>query len=141
VRVSDRLFNADLPLQRNRLHAQLTPLIATIFEEIADQDAVEVLQNCYVHTGSLKIVASDLDCVITDSIPAFLQTEGAQPLPTGSDARGFSAVVTRAMDESMGELFLILGGIGAGKTTFLKRYCRTVGRELLDSKTIVRQER
>jgi hypothetical protein len=45
-------------------------------------------------------------------------------------------VVTRAMDESTGELFLILGGIGAGKTTFLKRYRRTVGRELLDSKSI-----
>jgi hypothetical protein len=36
ARVSDRLFNADLPLQRNRLQAQLTRLIATIFEEIAD---------------------------------------------------------------------------------------------------------
>jgi hypothetical protein len=136
ARVSDRLFNADLPLQRNRLHAQLSPLITAIFEEIADQNAVEVLQNCYVHSASLRIVASDLDVVITDSIPAFLRTEGAQPLPSGPDARGFSAVVTRAMDESTGELFLILGGIGAGKTTFLKRYRRTVGRELLDSKTI-----
>jgi len=35
-RVVDRLFNSDLPLQRNRLHAQLYPLIQTVFEDIAD---------------------------------------------------------------------------------------------------------
>ncbi len=42
-RVVDRLFNADLPLQRNRLHAQVHPLIQTIFEDIAIQDPVEIL--------------------------------------------------------------------------------------------------
>jgi hypothetical protein len=38
LRVVDRLYNADLPLQRNRLHAQLHPLIQTIFQDLADQD-------------------------------------------------------------------------------------------------------
>lgn len=135
-RVSDRLFNADLPLQRNRLHAQLTPLIQTIFSEIADQAELEILQNCYVHYASLQIVAADLDCVITDTIPVFLRKEGTQPLPRDPRGEGFTAVVTKAMDEPTGELFLILGGIGAGKTTFLKHYRRTVGKDLLDSKTI-----
>jgi hypothetical protein len=135
-RVSDLLFNADLPLQRNRLNAQLTPLIGTIFAEIADQDHLEILQSCYVHSASLRIVATDIETVITDSIPAFLRAEGAEPLPRDPEGEGFTAVVTKAMDEPAGELFLILGGIGAGKTTFLKRYRRTVGKELLDSKTI-----
>lgn len=134
IRAADALFNADLPLQRNRLHAQLAPLIKSIFAEIADQDQVDILSNCYVHTASLRIVAADLDCVITDSIPLFLQEEGTVELRP--DSTQFSAVVTRAMDEPAGELFLILGGIGAGKTTFLKRYRRTVGKELLDSRTI-----
>src|SRR5262249_1441961 len=35
-----------------------------------------------------------------------------------------------------GQLFLLLGGIGSGKTTFLKRYQRTVGREVLDNHTV-----
>lgn len=136
TRVVDQLFNADVPLQRNRFHAQLAPLIKSIFAEIADQDQVEVLANCYVHTASLRIVADDLDCVITDSIPKFLRDEGAVPLRAGDDGAGFSAVVTRALSEESGELFLILGGIGAGKTTFLKRYRRTVGKDLLDSQTL-----
>ena len=43
-RVTERLFNADLPLQRNRLHAQLHSLITRIFENIADQDQIEILR-------------------------------------------------------------------------------------------------
>jgi hypothetical protein len=46
LRVLERLFNTDLPLQRNRLHAQLHLLPSTIFENIADQDAIEILQSC-----------------------------------------------------------------------------------------------
>lgn len=62
-RATDRLFNADLPLQRNRLNAQLHPLIRKIFEDIADQDQIEILQSCYVHSASLKIISKDLDVV------------------------------------------------------------------------------
>ena len=40
------------------------------------------------------------------------------------------------MPTKHGQLFLLLGGIGAGKTTFIRRYQRTVGAELLNSKAI-----
>src|SRR5262249_29097567 len=54
-RVRDILFNADLPLERNRLNAGLQPLIKLIFEDIADQAQLEILQSCYVHYKSLMI--------------------------------------------------------------------------------------
>jgi hypothetical protein len=68
-RVVDHLYNADAPLLRNRLHAQLYPLIQTVFENIADQELPEILRSCYVHTGSLRIVVQDLNAVITDAHP------------------------------------------------------------------------
>lgn len=132
-RVLDRLFNADLPLQRNRLHHQLHPLIQTVFENIADQEPPEILQSCYVHSGSLRIVAQDLDTVITDAIPEFLLQQGAEPVKqTASDAGSFGTAVARDLDSPEGALYLLLGGIGSGKTTFIKRYERTVGRPVLD---------
>ena len=136
-RVSERLFNANLPLQRNRLHAQLHPLITRIFENIADQDQVEILRSCYVHSNSLRIVADDLDVIITDAIPQFLLDEGAKPAKSGkSDAGEFGIALANAIPTRQGQLFLLLGGIGAGKTTFIRRYQRTVGAELLNAKAL-----
>lgn len=134
-RVVDRLFNADLPLERNRLHAQLHPLVQTIFQDIADQDPVEILQSCYVHAESLRIVASDLNTVIVDAIPKFLLQEGTEPIRQESDDAGrFGVAVAQAPTTRPGQLYLILGGIGSGKTTFIKRYQRTVGKQVLDSR-------
>ena len=132
-RVVDRLFNADLPLQRNRLHAQLHPLIQTIFEDIAIQDPVEILQSCYVHAESLRIVAKDLNTVITDAIPEFLKQQGAEPVhQSAEDAGRFGTAISEALTSRAGQLYLLLGGIGSGKTTFMKRYQRTVGKAVLD---------
>ncbi len=136
-RVISNLFNADLPLQRNRLNAQLQPLIRTIFEDIADQHEIEILQSCYVHNESLRIVAADLNCVISDTIPSFLENEGTKQVQQGkSDAGNFGAAMFNALKLSQGELILVLGGIGSGKTTFFKRYQRTVGKVALENHSL-----
>ena len=38
-----------------------------------------------------------------------------------------------AVKSTAAQLFLLLGGIGAGKTTFLKRYQRAAGSDLLQA--------
>ena len=137
LRVTERLFNANLPLQRNRLHAQLHTLITRIFENIADQDQIEILRSCYVHSKSLRIVADDLDLIITDPIPMFLFDQGTTSATQGETHAGsFGIALAKAMPTRHGLLFLLLGGIGAGKTTFIRRYQRTVGAELLNDRAI-----
>lgn len=131
-RVINILFNADLPLQRNRLNMQLQPLVRYIFEDITGDNQLEILQSCYVHYGSLRIVARDIEATITDTIPQFLKREGAEPLfQSTDDAGAFGEMVTESTELTTGELCLLLGGIGCGKTTFLKRYQLTVGRDVL----------
>ena len=131
ARVSQNLFNADLPLQRNRLHAQLAPIVDTFFADIGDSAQVEVLNRCYVHSGSLRIVSRDLNCVIEDAVPRFLTMEGTKTIEQGrNDAGDFgrslqgSVVTDPHTDPSQpagrGQLYLLLGGIGSGKTTFLR---------------------
>jgi hypothetical protein len=136
-RVVDRLFNADLPLQRNRLHGQLHHIIEAIFQDIADQDSLDILQSCYVHTGSLRIVAQDLNAVITDEIPEFLRQQGAEPVRQDADDAGrFGTALEQALISRSGQLYLLLGGIGSGKTTFIKRYQRAVGKAILDQRAL-----
>ena len=132
-RVIDILYNAELPLQRNRLHIQLHPLITSVFEDIADQDQLDILKSCYVHSKSLTIVAKELGVVITDEIPRFLLAEGTKGIKQGaSDSGALGALIDVSVHDTKGYLCLLLGGIGAGKTTFLKRYWRYVGKELLE---------
>ena len=136
LRVNKRLYNADLPLLRNRLNNSLRPLVSLIFEDIADQDQLEVLQSCYVHTGSLKVVANDLDNILTESIPLFLAKEGVRLVGLDRSEGGFDLSVQRSIGSGKGRLYLLLGGIGSGKTTFLKRYQRTTGKELLETRAL-----
>ncbi len=136
LRVVDTLFNADLPLRRNRLNTDLQPVIELIFKDIADQAQIEILQSCYVHTGSLKIVQNDLDHIITQSIPQFLVAEGTKAVGEQDAQAGFEQTVSRTLGTNTGMLFLLLGGIGCGKTTFLKRYQRTTGGETLRQQSL-----
>ena len=133
-RVIDKLFNADLPLRRNRLNSQLQPLTKYIFEDIAGQDDPDLLRSCYVHTGSLFIVVEDLNIVITDTIPKDAAFVGTKPLKQGIDDVGdFGEEVKVAVKGRKGELYLLLGGIGSGKTTFLRRYQTLITKKFLDA--------
>lgn len=135
-RVIDRLHNANLPLQRNRLNVDLQPIIRLIFEDIAEQDSLDILESCYIHTGSLNNVATDIDHVLTEAIPKFLIDEGIQPLTPPSHRRSFERILKGIVNETRGGLFLLLGGIGCGKSTFLKRYQKTVGKRVLDERAV-----
>ena len=135
-RVIDRLFNPDRPLERNRLNSALQPIIKLLFEDIAVQESLDILQNCYIYTGTLTTVANDLDNILTESIPKFLADQGAVPVGTSNSRSGFERVLHNSIIVTKGELFLLLGGIGSGKSTFLRRYLRTTGIKILDEKAM-----
>lgn len=134
LRVLDSLFNPDQLLTRNRLHGQLWPIIERIFGDIAEQDEIEILQRCYVHTNTLKIVDENLKMVITDSVPHFAAVEGAvDTFPGGPhDAGRFGSAIRGAARDPAGSVFLLLGGVGSGKSTFLKRFFRFVGTDFME---------
>lgn len=133
VRVLDGLFNSEQPLSRNRLHTELQPLVRYVFEDIAAQDDVDLLRSCYVYQRSLRIVAEDLKLVIRDAIPRDTAFAGTKPLMQTLDSAGeFGDKVQRAVRSPQDDLYLLLGGIGSGKTTFLKRYERLIEKEFLD---------
>lgn len=135
-RVVGQLFNADLPLQRNRLNKDLEPIVKLVFDDIANQESTDVLRSCYIYSGTLTTVANDLDRVLTETIPKFLVDEGTVPVGHSHSRTGFERVLRDSIIVTKGELFLLLGGIGSGKSTFLRRYQRTVGNQLLEDKTI-----
>jgi hypothetical protein len=135
-RVVANHFNPDLPLLRNRLNTDMQPLIKLVFEDIADQDELEVLQSCYIHSETLLTAANDLDTIITETIPKFLVDEGVVAVGADHERKGFLRTIKDSVSISRGDLFLLLGAIGSGKSTFLKRYRRSVGQPHLDERSL-----
>lgn len=131
-RVVNILYNSNLPLQRNRLDTQLQPLARFVFEDIYGENQREVLKSCYVYYRSLDTVANDINHAITDTMPMFLKQQGTTPITQSKgDAGTFGRLVQKAFGSSRGEVCLLLGSIGCGKTTFLKRYQLDIGQEIL----------
>jgi len=136
-RVLNLVLQPDVPLLRNNLHTELHPIISHFFEDIANPDYIETLNKCYVYSTTLKTVANDINFVIKDSIPKFLIDEGViDIIHKENDSGTFGRVIEKAVQSSSGQLFLLLGGIGSGKTTFQKRYQLTVGKNVLNQYSI-----
>jgi len=136
-RVISAIRNPDAPLIRNRLHQPLGAFVETVFRDIAEPTQGEQLKACYVYNKSLRVIDSDLQLVIQDSIPAFALNDGARRVTRGpSDAGDFGRDVVTASRSANGTVFLLLGGIGSGKTTFLKRFFNFVGADSLKQATI-----
>lgn len=76
-----------------------------MFQDIAIQDPVEILRSCYVREGSLRIVAQDLNAVIINSIPRFLERQGTETVKQGADDAGpFGEAIARALTHRVGQL-------------------------------------
>lgn len=135
VRIIDKLYNANLPLERNRLHAQLDKFIEALFKDIADQEYLKILESCYVYSRSLQFTLKSLDVIIKDTIPKFLKNEGTiEVRPRKTNSGIFQDKISKSIESKVGELYLLLGGIGSGKTTFIKRYFRLCENEMLKAK-------
>jgi len=134
-RVVAELYNADAPLRRNRLNGQLQPIIKAFFEDITHLH-IDVFRSCYVHTGSLKVIARDLNLVISDAIPKFLKDEGTQKIEQSASGAGtFGDALSLSVSGRSSDLYLLLGGIGSGKTTFLRRFERVLASESVRAST------
>ncbi|MEE9130525.1 MAG: hypothetical protein V3T84_10950 [Phycisphaerales bacterium] len=134
-RVVSKLPNADAVLLRNRLNNQLQPIIKSIFEDISRQEDRSLFQSCYVYNAPLRVVADDLNVVITDAIPKFVEDEGGREISQSESAAGvFQSHLGESMASGAGEIYLLLGGIGSGKSTFLRRYQRLLQSRTLDER-------
>lgn len=127
------LKNPNAPLLRNRFHAQLHPFVEGVFRDIGAREQLEILEKCYVHSKSLRIVDEDLKLVIEDSIPQFIRVEGAlETKPGKRDAGPLGEEIKQAVSKGEGTVFLLLGGIGAGKTTYLNRFFRYIEKPFME---------
>ncbi|MEA9656889.1 hypothetical protein [Xanthomonas campestris] len=113
---------------RNRLFPFVRDVVREVFQDLAGQDAdPDLLEQCYVESASHGSYDQSLRGLIRNK-PGL---GGIHPIRVERRSAGaFDKVVTQKGRRP--EVVMVLGGIGAGKTTFLRRFRRVIGKESID---------
>jgi hypothetical protein len=134
-RILEKLHAADKPLERNRLHTHLDKIIEFYFKDIADNEYMDLLKDCYIYSDDNSF--NDFSSRIRDEIPYFLKSSSISDVVTTRITSGeLSDIMHESVEIHIGKLLLILGGIGAGKTTFLKRFFRLTDADFLNRRAV-----
>jgi len=126
-KIIDMIHNPDYTWSRNELYTYIRPIADVAFHELLDDSREDILRKCYVHEKT-KDTADEMDSFFRDRLPHFSGSFAVSDLE--EDEHGSSTLDT-AMTECMetsaeGNLIVLLGGVGVGKSTFIHRYYKVV---------------
>jgi hypothetical protein len=128
----EKLVEADATYGRNPLSAALNPYVEKFFGDIGSLRELDILTHCYVHSRPTQVIDKQLTLVISDHIPGFAahaeQVETSDAAPAGSVGEHIRALLDHP---KQGSVVVLMGGIGSGKSTFLKRFFKVVAPELV----------
>lgn len=130
-----RIVNSDATYARNPINTALRPYVEKYFGDIATEDESDILEHCYIHSHPLQIIDKDLSMIIQDNIPRFA-AGAVQILTDDADQGGaMETDLRRVLSQTapLGTAILLMGGIGSGKTTFLRRFFSVVAGDLVRS--------
>jgi len=105
----------------NRLATKLRPIVNEYFGVIKDDDT-EFMERCYVSQREYVGASDGMRSLIHDSLSPFFESYGVQQLEdTGKGGRLGGRLTKNLKQSRKGEVLVLFGGKGAGKSTFIKR--------------------
>ena len=124
-RMLDTVNLPDDSINRNPIDGPLAPVINHYFSDITASDRLDVLREAYVSTGRQAQYGRQLDALLADRVPQL-----GNPITQATTSRnrspeltaGFFDSLSKNHEQQAGNVLLLVGGVGAGKTTFLHRY-------------------
>lgn len=129
-RILDAVTLPDEAMNRNPVDAPLAPIIRRYFSDLTDESRADVLEQAYVESGRQAHYEQQLDALLLDRAPRL-----GPSVETIETTRRAAPILDKGLldasaSEPEGSVFLLVGGVGAGKTTFEHRYFQF----LIDSK-------
>lgn len=105
----------------NRLASTLRPIINHYFGIIGDDDT-EFMERCYVSQRDSQASYDGMRTLIHDSLSPYFQSYGVQQLDeTGKGGQLGGRLTKNIKKGRKGEVLILFGGKGSGKSTFIKR--------------------
>jgi hypothetical protein len=119
--VKDRISSYSHTITANRLAPNLRPIVNHYFGVIGDDDT-EFMDRCYVSQRDYIQTFEGVRTLIEDSLSPYFQNYRVQQLEdTGKGGRLGGRLTKNIKRGRKGEVLVLFGGKGAGKSTFIKR--------------------
>lgn len=117
----DRIASYSHSITANRLAATLRPIVNRYFGVIEDDDT-EFMDRCYVSQRDYQHTFDGMRTLIEDSLSPYFAEYGVQQLDdTGKGGRLGGRLTKNIKKDRKGEVLVLFGGKGSGKSTFIKR--------------------
>jgi GTPase SAR1 family protein len=117
----DRIPSYSHSITANRLASALRPVVNHYFGVIGDDDT-EFMDRCYVSERDYQHAFDGMRSLIEDSLSPYFAAQGIQQLEdTGKGGRLGGRLTKNIKKGRKGEVLVLFGGKGAGKSTFIKR--------------------
>ncbi len=111
----------DATVQKNPFAKFLEPISRKYFGEIASTDK-RMMDHCYVFARGTRQVEQGMKTRLTDDLTTFFKADGAENIANVRTGGKLSDRIARSLQRnSGGEVLILYGGKGAGKSTFLRR--------------------
>lgn len=109
------------PINSNKLANSLRPIANRYFGIIKDNDT-EFMEKCYVSQREYQGTLEGMRAIIHDSLSPYFAEFGVQQLEdTGKGGRVGGKLTKYLKNRKTGEVLVLFGGKGSGKSTFIKR--------------------
>jgi hypothetical protein len=139
-RVADQIHAYKEKVTRNRLSEDLEPLITEYMGEIADEASREKLKNLFVRSRELNAVLDAVGVRMSMSVSQTVRHTGRVIEPT--TVRDLKAQIEEKVRRHVnipkrGEVVLLLGRVGSGKTTFVTHFLQIDSADLFEKHLLV----
>jgi hypothetical protein len=119
------IHNPDAELVRNpfwdHISRAFTPILTDQPENGELQE--EIIRECYVDSSIALESKNDISRLLQDLMPSYVRSAGGVDIELNGRGRGsFREIVPEDLKMTRAGTYVLTGGVGSGKTTFLRRY-------------------
>lgn len=127
------IANPDSELRRNAVWNKISKVMAPLLSDLPTdlQTQLDILQHCYVSTPISDQADASLDRLLRDTPSRTLDEAGVIPTSHTSGKNRFGRDLDTDVKLDQLGTYILTGGVGSGKTTFLKHFPLVSHRPLI----------